>query len=117
MRKIPHLRQHLDIQCSFMKITTAQYIYSTFWIDLIGLILGYQMVYCSTEIKHLSMDKPSLEGHQCRKIRKNHSVFSAIHDIAHSEEECEERSPGKKKGLNILTLNCTKFVSVTLISS
>lgn len=75
------------------------------------------MVYCSTEIKHLSMDKPSLEGHQCRQIRMNHRLFSAIHDIARSEEECEEGSPRKKKGLNILTLNCTKFVSMTLISS
>lgn len=63
------------------------------------------------------MDKAPLKGHQCRKIRKNHSLFSAIHGIARGEEECEEGSPGKKKGLNIWTLNCTKFVSITLISS
>lgn len=56
------------------------------------------MVYCSSEIKHLSMDKPSLEGHQCRKIRKNQSLFSVIHDIAHSEEECEGGCLEKKEG-------------------
>lgn len=56
------------------------------------------MVYCSSEIKHLSMDKPSLEGHQCRKIRENQSLFSAICDIAHSEEECEGGCLEKKGG-------------------
>lgn len=96
MRKIPDVRQHLDMQCSFMKITAAQYVYSTFQNDLIGLTLGDQMVYCSTEIKHLSMDKPSLERHQCGKIRKNHNLFSAIHNSACSDEECKEGSPGKK---------------------
>lgn len=91
-----------------MNITTAQYVYSTFWIGLIGLILGHQMVYCSTEIKHLSMDKPSLEGHQCRKIGKNHSLFSAIHDTARSEEECEEGSLGKKEGTKYLDIKLYK---------
>lgn len=87
---------------------TAQCIYSTFWIDLIGLILRDQMVYCSTEIKHLSMDKPSLEGHQYRKIRNNHSLFSAIHDIAHSEEECEERNLGAREGTKYLDVKLYK---------
>lgn len=66
------------------------------------------MVYCSTEIKHLSMDKPSLEGHQCRKIRKKHSLFSAISDIAGSEEECEEGSAGQKEGTKYLNIKLYK---------
>lgn len=56
------------------------------------------MVYCSSEIKHLSMDKPSLERHQCRKIGKDQSLFSAVHDIAHSEEEREGGCLEKKEG-------------------
>lgn len=63
------------------------------------------------------MDKPSLEGHQHRKIRRSHRLFSAIHDTACTEAESEKGCPGKKKGLDILTLNCTKFVSITSVSS
>lgn len=36
---------------------------------------------------------------------------------ARSEEECEEGSLEKKKGLNILTLSCAKLVTMTLVSS
>lgn len=58
------------------------------------------MVYCSSEIKHLAMDKSSLEEHQCRKIRKNQSLFSVIHNIAHSEKNVREAGWRKKRRLN-----------------
>lgn len=63
------------------------------------------------------MDKQLLDGNQCRRIEKNPSQFSAMSYIARSEEECEEGSLEKKKGLKILTLSCTKLAAMTLVSS
>lgn len=63
-----------------------------------------------------------MDRHQCRKIGKSQS-FSAICYIACGEVECEEGSVGKKKGLDILTLNYKtkqnkkKLVTITLASS
>lgn len=63
------------------------------------------------------MDKQLLDGNQCRRIGKNPSQFSAMSYIPHSEEECEEGSLEKKKGLSIFTLSCTKLVTMTVVSS